>query len=237
MKKICYLILPLIFALTGCGAAIDWLPDKSRPQHFSFAEQNDVETNRTVTSEEVTVTGNEVPAEISVENGEYAIGGEGGDGVFTSKPGKVSAGQTVRVRHTSASVNESAVSTVVTIGGVRGVFTSITRSLDSDPTGTLVLTAVPEFVPGPSDDQTVTGDLSLELKNLSATASYSAEVDFVGRDAAGKAVYTGTTQSPFPFEPGETSAFVAPVSLSASDYARIVKWQLTAIRRVDPAGS
>jgi hypothetical protein len=136
MNKLFWLLTTLLLlALTGCGN-IDWFPDASKPNAFSFPPQRNVALNTQVTSAAVTITGNSIPADITIENGEYSIGSSSsgssgsssGTGTFTSSPGKISAGQTVTVRHTSASTANTDTRTVVTIGGVSAAFVSTTGS-------------------------------------------------------------------------------------------------------------
>ncbi|HEY6008787.1 MAG TPA: hypothetical protein VIU40_10730 [Geobacteraceae bacterium] len=120
MVKKMFLLLLVMLPLTGCG--IDWFPDGTKPNAFSFATKTDVQRNTPVESETVTISGNSYATDISVVNGEYKIG----DGAFTSAPGKISAGQTVTVKHTSATGYSTATTTILVIGGVRASFTSVT---------------------------------------------------------------------------------------------------------------
>lgn len=97
------------------------------PDAFNFVNQVDVPLNSIIVSNSITVTGINTDVAISVTNGEYDINASG---VFTSTPGFVNPGDTVRVRHTSANTVVTNTDTVLTISTVSGTFTSTT--LDSD---------------------------------------------------------------------------------------------------------
>lgn len=230
MKRLFYLVLPLVLALSGCGE-VEWMPDPYKPNQFSVPAAVEVEANQTVTSETFTVTGNRVAAPITVANGEYAIGGTGGTGVFTSEPGTVTAGQTVTVRHLSAATGETAVVTSLNIGGVSAVFTSVTAEIlvTSDPTGTFVLDGDPVFTADDSDPEMVWVDIVFDLRNRSTTESHIAQVDFVAKDAAGKVIYEDSVQSPWPCEPGGLSSPITTLGFKPLDFAKIKKWRITAI--------
>lgn len=95
------------------------------PNAFSFTDQTDVALSSTITSASITVSGIDAPAAISVTGGTYDINGSGS---FTSSPGTVDNGDTVRARHTSSASHETATNTTVTIGGVSDTFTSTTEA-------------------------------------------------------------------------------------------------------------
>jgi hypothetical protein len=92
------------------------------PTAFSFTDQADVEAEAVITSAAITVAGLNAAAAITVSGGTYSING----GSFTSSAGTVSNGDLVRARHTASASAETAVNTVVTIGGVSDAFTSTT---------------------------------------------------------------------------------------------------------------
>ncbi len=110
------------------GGAPDTTPDA-----FSFTPQTDVPLLATVTSEVITVAGIDAPASITVSHGSYAI--DGGD--FTTSPGTVGNGQSVAVQHSASGECLGTVTTILTIGGVEGSFTSTTLddTIDSDGDG------------------------------------------------------------------------------------------------------
>ncbi len=96
------------------------------PSVFSFVDQTDVVLNGVTTSTSITVLGVNSATAISVTNGDYSIN----SGPFTSTAGVVNNGNTVRVRHTSATTVSTATNTTLDIGGVTDVFTSTTISLE-----------------------------------------------------------------------------------------------------------
>jgi hypothetical protein len=97
----------------------------TEPSPFTFTNQIGVAISSGVTSNTVTITGLEVPADISTQIGTYSIGC---NGTFTGTSGTISNGQTVCVRHTSSAAASTANTTTLTIGGVSGAFTSTTRA-------------------------------------------------------------------------------------------------------------
>lgn len=98
-------------------------PDTT-PDAFSFTDQSGVARSSTITSDPITVVGINTAASISVTGGSYDINGSGS---FTSSPGTVNNGDTVRARQTSSASYLTATNTIVTIGGVSDTFTSITQ--------------------------------------------------------------------------------------------------------------
>lgn len=104
--------------------------DDTTPDAFSFVDQSGVALSSTVTSAAITVSGIDAAAAISVTGGEYDINESG---TFTSDPGTVNNGDTVRAQHTSSASYSTPTNTVITIGGVPDTFTSITIP---DPTAT-----------------------------------------------------------------------------------------------------
>ena len=126
----------LLLSLGACGgggggesiappvATADTVPDS-----FGFGERLAVPSDSVIESDSITVTGIDAPAAISVTGGEYSIGG----GAYTSGTGTVTNGQAVRVRHTSSGDPATTVTTVLTIGGVNGTFSSTTASRVAAP--------------------------------------------------------------------------------------------------------
>lgn len=93
------------------------------PNAFSFTDQTGAGLSAVVTSAAVTVSGINSPATITIVGGTYDINGSGS---FTSSPGAVSSGDTVRARVTCSASNLTSVNTTVTIGGVSDTFTATT---------------------------------------------------------------------------------------------------------------
>jgi len=113
------------FTSTTVAAATD-----TTPNAFTFTDQTGVALNTVTESNTITVAGINAATAITVSNGEYSKNG----GTYTASAGTVVNGDTVKVRHTSANVNTTAVSTILTIGGVSDTFTTTTVAAgDSTP--------------------------------------------------------------------------------------------------------
>lgn len=94
---------------------VDTIPDA-----FSFVDQGGVADMQEVVSNVIVVSGVSTSTSISVIGGEYSVNGGG----YTASAGTVSNGDSVAVRHTSASSNGGTVETMLTIGGVGDIFSS-----------------------------------------------------------------------------------------------------------------
>jgi hypothetical protein len=102
------------------------------PDAFSFVDQTGVAVDTAITSAAVTIAGINTAAPVSVTGGEYSVGCTG---TFTAANGTINNGQTVCVRHTSATTGNTATNTVLTIGGVGGVADTFTSTTGSTSTG------------------------------------------------------------------------------------------------------
>ncbi|MBN8280277.1 MAG: hypothetical protein J0M16_06690, partial [Gammaproteobacteria bacterium] len=101
------------------------------PDAFTFPAQSGVALAAEITSGVITLAGFDTAAAISVAGGSYSKNCAS-DG-FTPNPGTLAPGVAVCVRHTSALAGSAPVTTVLTVGGVSGTFTSTTRSGDAVP--------------------------------------------------------------------------------------------------------
>jgi hypothetical protein len=90
------------------------------PDAFSFSDETNVPLSTVITSGPITVSGIDVPVDISITGGTYSINGA----AFTAGPGvgAVVNGDSIRVRVTSSASNLTTVSAVLTIGGVSDTF-------------------------------------------------------------------------------------------------------------------
>jgi len=231
MHKLFWLMVSLLLALAGCGA--DFFPDGSRPNAFSFTPQTNVAPKTQVTSAPVTITGNTAPADVSIVNGEYAIGSST---TYTTAPGKIASGQTITVRHTSASTPSSKTTTTVTIGGVSADFVSTTEALNpnpptavtGDPTGTVVLdNSSSPFSEAFSDTTTVTESILVGLVNNSTTTNYTVRVGFVALDSGNFIVYTGFVEGAY--NAGDSNALSTNATFDLATYNRITSWEIVSI--------
>src|SRR5690606_19449655 len=85
---------------------------------FAFQPVSNLFADIAVTSQAVTIKGMDAAADITITGGEYAINHQ----PFTTVAGKISAGDTVRVRATSAADADKTVKAVLDIGGVKGEY-------------------------------------------------------------------------------------------------------------------
>ena len=105
---------------------------------FSFSGQTGVATCTPIESNTITVAGITAPAAISIAGGEYAVSTDGGANwsAYSTSAATVSAGNQVKVRHTSSATPGATSNTTLTIGAVPGIFsvTTVKRN-GSDGTG------------------------------------------------------------------------------------------------------
>jgi hypothetical protein len=106
------LLLVSVLLLQGCK--ID-----TAPEPFGFATQTRVAPDTPIESESVTITGINVPAQLSIDGGEYSIDGH----AYRDTPGTVKNDQQVRVRVRSSGESSGEATATLTIGGVAGTFT------------------------------------------------------------------------------------------------------------------
>jgi hypothetical protein len=99
------------------------------PNAIVFANKADAANDTWVASDAVTLAGFEVPLDISIQGGEYSIGG----GAFTTSAGSVSSGQTLTLRARSRTGWSRHTQVTVTVGSVSTTFN--------------VTTALPNYTP------------------------------------------------------------------------------------------
>jgi uncharacterized delta-60 repeat protein len=113
---------------TSTTGSFDLLPDR-----FDFVDQTGVELVATVTSAPVTITGLSGTAAVLVTGESDDQVSVGCTGTFTATPGRIGNGETLCVRHTSASLGAGVVTTTVQVGGRAATFTSTARTADQVP--------------------------------------------------------------------------------------------------------
>lgn len=101
----------------------------SEPDAFSFAPKTGVATGSNVVSNAVTITGIDVPADITIEGGSYRINGS----QFTATGGVIANGQRIELRVAASAEPETATTTTVTIGGISADFSVTTAAEDNQP--------------------------------------------------------------------------------------------------------
>jgi hypothetical protein len=180
-----WLVFTTLLALSGCGGGgsdntdtgTGGVTTDTTPNSFSFAAQVNAPLDQWVESAAITVSGINAAASISVSNGEYAING----GAYSSSNGTVNNGNTVRLRHRSASNNGSTTTSTLTIGGVSASFSSTTLAATG---GTLDALVTIQFPLGQAKTErstiTVSGNaistsplLNVSINGVDATLSSS----------------------------------------------------------------
>ncbi len=94
-----------------------------------FSDQTNVETNKTITSNTITVSWITSPAAISITGGTYSING----GTYTDEAGLINTGDTVTVQLISSESFGVTTNAVLTIGGVFDTFSVTTRGAKTTP--------------------------------------------------------------------------------------------------------
>jgi len=110
-RRLDALLLAAVLLLQGCK--IDTTPDP-----FTFPGQSKVTPDTPVESEPVTITGINIPAQLSIAGGEYSIDGQ----AYRGTPGVIRNNEKVRIRIQSSAESSTEVSATLTIGGVSGTF-------------------------------------------------------------------------------------------------------------------
>ncbi|HEX4910720.1 MAG TPA: hypothetical protein VFV64_08160 [Permianibacter sp.] len=119
----------LVAGSHGRGIYTANIIEDSTPNAISFTEQTAAPLNTTLQSNTATIQGITVDTALTITGGQYSLGCNGS---FSSSATTVRAGDTLCLRHTSASGYDSATVTTVTIGGSAFEFRSVTKS-DNDP--------------------------------------------------------------------------------------------------------
>lgn len=107
---------------TGKSYVVFGAEPDSMPDEFMFTDIINASLFTLQRSEAITVTGINIPAEISISNGEYSINGE----PYTDIPGTVKKNDSIIVQHTSATTMNTKTTTELDIGGIKATFSSTT---------------------------------------------------------------------------------------------------------------
>lgn len=161
------------------------------PNNFSFTDQTDVNLNSTITSNLVNITGIDNGTTVSVSNGEVQVGTNSFTSLF---PPSINNNETLRVRHTSSSSNNTSVTTSVTVGTMTRSFTSTTIGasapvVNNSQTGASnnVSTYAPSFV----------HTISLSQQGQGGTLEYNVTIGSAGGGVASTTTpTTGWSTSP-----------------------------------------
>jgi len=111
---------------TGIDIFLFALGTDNIPDSFHFSDKINIQPSTQTLSNSITVTGINTPTTISINNGEYEVNGSG---TWLTTNSTIQNNDTVRVRHTSSSINSVTVNTILTIGGVSDTFSSTTIAL------------------------------------------------------------------------------------------------------------
>ena len=150
-------------SLSGTGT-------NATPSPFSFTPLNNVDLSSVQVSNAITVANTNVPSPISVSSGaQYSING----GLFTSVASVVSPGAQVQVQVTAAANFSTAVSAVLTIGGVDSTFTVTTGTQPVVQGGFTPLTGTAPSSVQVSNPITVTGTTIPAAITVGSGALYS----------------------------------------------------------------
>jgi len=115
----------------------------STPDAFSFSDITDAGLDVVVESNEITITGTDTDAAISIAGGEYAIDG----GAYTSNAGTIASDQTITVRVTSANASGGSAETTLTIDTVAATFT-VTSLVQSNVNSNAIAAGQAKFLGG-----------------------------------------------------------------------------------------
>lgn len=117
-----------LVSLVGCSGGGGGATSDTVPAAFSFAAQTGAALSTPTTSNSITVGGINEAAAISISgaDGMYSLN----DGAFTNAAGTVNNGDKITVRVTSSSNHNTAVSAVLSIGGINGSFNVTTGPED-----------------------------------------------------------------------------------------------------------
>ena len=99
------------------------------PDAFGFGTRLGAPRASVQTSDEITLSGFDVPLQLSVGAGEYSLNGA----PFSSGSTMVQVGDRLRLRHVAATGFNSRVTTWIWVGGVAGTFTTETEMADTTP--------------------------------------------------------------------------------------------------------
>lgn len=177
--------------VTGSPFAVSGTPKdataKTDPDAFTFEEAKGVALNTPTQSNIVTIKGITRATLVSILGGEYSINGL----PYTSSPGAIRPGDTVRVRVTSSSDYNDAVTASLTIGTVSADFIATTLAQSFTVTG----------------DGISANNLVVEPTGSGTTQSLNVEVTLA--DVLGAATVTAAANGRFAEEVGEYKVYVA----------------------------
>jgi surface protein len=108
---------------TSTSFSVTTLSEDTTPEALSFTTQEDLETNTTVTSNVIIISGINTTAALSITDGEYSING----GDFTLADGTINNGDSLQLRMTTSSEFDTSTSTTIILGSESSTFSATTR--------------------------------------------------------------------------------------------------------------
>ncbi len=181
------LLVVLSSLILACGGGGGGSSSDTTPDSFTLEAVTDQERDADISSNEITISGIDAAATVTITGGEYSVNG----GAFTSANSTVSDGQRIVVQGRSSSDFDTETTVTLSVGGVSGNFVITTIARDDSPetfagaqTDALISANINfEFdVTGINDtvDATIEGGLfSVEGGELSSTAKQISNGDSV----------------------------------------------------------
>ncbi len=102
----------------------DATPVDTDPDSFDFDDVQNAQASSEMTSGEITISGIDSPADVSIDGGMYSVN----DGEFTAAAGTVIDGDKIRVRVVSSATPGDTASATLTVGAISGTFTVTTAT-------------------------------------------------------------------------------------------------------------
>lgn len=109
------------FSSTTIGPAL--LKLDTQPAYFHFTDIPSASKKAVYVSNAVSISGISGPAMLTIAGGEYSQN----NGPWLTTPGVALKGDSIKVRHTSATAAFASTNTILTVGGVSDTFTTTTR--------------------------------------------------------------------------------------------------------------
>jgi hypothetical protein len=106
----------------------------TNPEAMIFPTKNGVELKRLQISDAILPMNFNTASVVNVSSGSYRIKQDSTWSNWTSTPGTITPGNLIQISHISSNLNDTSVSSQITIGTTIAQFTSLTRALDLTPT-------------------------------------------------------------------------------------------------------
>ncbi|SNB44704.1 hypothetical protein [Geobacter sp. DSM 9736] len=233
------LCLTLIFA-GGCG--VEWFPDTRDPNAFTLGSKN-TKTNTVTESDGVQMSHNTTGSDVSILNGEWATSNDNVTySAWTKEPGRISAGQWLKVRHTSAASIGVATVTTIRVEDFTATFTSFTTEAGvfgnsttnkppadgtvHDASGSIAASVTSTKKSSDATNTTVT--LTVNVSNTDLNQA-SVTVVVNGENSSSGTLIIKNLSGTVSGKGNET--FSIDVILTTSDYNKITKWVIAEVTK------